>query len=206
MLYTGMAKLDNSRRTGIFGGTFNPIHIGHLINLEFIREKYSLDRVFVIPAKVPVHKNITDSIDPADRLEMVKLAFSGNRFVEISEIEINRESPSYTIITLEDIRHLFPDDELYLIIGSDSFNELDTWKSYKEILAEIPLIIMKRPGSTKLRDDLLLLALEVNVFENPLIEISSSMIRERIKNNLSVRYLIPDAVADYIYKKRLYIT
>jgi len=94
----------------------------------------------------------------------------------------------------------------YLIIGSDSFNELDTWKSYKELLAETPLIIMKRPGSASLRDDIYALAKEVNIFENPLIGISSSMIRERIKNNLSVRYLIPDTVADYIYRKRLYIS
>jgi len=175
-----------------------------MINLEFIREKYSLDRVLVIPAKKPVHKSINDRIETTDRLEMVKIAFSDNPFIEVSGIEINRETPSYTIITLEELKGMYPDDKLYLIIGSDSFNELDTWKSYKQILTDIPIIIVKRPGSEALRDDIISLTGEVNVFNNPLIEISSTMIRDRIKKNLSIRYLTPDIVADYIHKKRLY--
>jgi nicotinate-nucleotide adenylyltransferase len=199
-----MARYGNIRRIGIFGGTFNPIHYGHMINIELIREKYSLEKIFVIPAKIPVHKIITDQIDPAARFEMVKIAFANNNFIEVSDIEINRDTPSYTVITLKELGTLYPDDKLYLIIGSDSFNELDTWKSYKEILADRPLIVMKRPGSEALRDDIFSLAAEVNIFENPLIGISSSMIRDRIKNNLSVRYLIPDNVAEYIYRKRLY--
>lgn len=198
------ARSGNIRRTGIFGGTFNPVHYGHLINIEFIREEYSLDRVILIPAKIPVHKNISDNTAPSDRFEMVRLAVSGNNFIEVSGIEIERETPSYTIITISELQAMYPDDKLYLIIGSDSFNELDTWKSYKELLAEIPLIVMKRPGSEALRDDIHGIAKEVNVFENPLIGISSSMIRERIKKDLTVRYLIPDAVADYIYRKGLY--
>lgn len=198
------ARSGNIRRTGIFGGTFNPVHYGHLINIEFIREKYSLERIILIPAKIPVHKNISDNIAPSDRLEMLRLAVTGNNFIEVSGIEIERETPSYTIITVNELRALYPDDKLYLIIGSDSFNELDTWKSYKELLADIPLIVMKRPGSEALRNDIHAISREVNVLENPLIGISSSMIRERIKKGLTVRYLIPDPVADYIYRKGLY--
>jgi len=135
---------------------------------------------------------------------MVKIAVSDNHFLEVSDLEIKRETPSYTVLTIEELSIMYPDDKLYLIIGSDSFNELDTWMSYKELLAGIPLIIMKRPGSTALRDDITALAKEVNIFQNPLIEISSSMIRERIKKNLSIRYLTPDAVSEYITRKRLY--
>ncbi len=199
-----MARSDNIRRTGIFGGTFNPVHYGHLINIEFIREKYSLDRILFIPAKIPVHKNISDRVKPSERLEMVQLAISGNPAFEVSDIEVERETPSYTILTIKELRELYPEDKLYLIIGSDSFNDLDTWKSYKDILANIPLIIMKRSGGRELRMDLLAISKEVNSFENPLLAISSSMIRERIKNGLSVRYLMPDAVVEYINKKELY--
>ncbi len=198
------ARSGNIRRTGIFGGTFNPVHYGHLINIEFIRERYSLDRIILVPAKIPVHKEIYDRIDPYQRLEMTTLAVRGNPNFEVSTLEIERETPSYTIITVNELASKFPDDKLYLIIGSDSFNELDTWKSYKELLAGIPLIVMKRPGSEALRDEILEIAEEVNVFENPLIDISSSQIRDRIKMGLTVRYLLPDDVAEYIYKKELY--
>lgn len=197
-------RSGNIRRTGIFGGTFNPVHYGHLINIEFIREKYSLDRIILVPAKIPVHKEISDRIEPYQRFEMTTLAVRENPYFEVSPLEIEREAPSYTIITVNELAAEFPDDKLYLIIGSDSFNELDTWKSYKELLALIPLIVMKRPGSDALRTDILEISKEVNVFENPLIDISSSQIRDRIKKGLTVRYLLPDDVAEYIYNKELY--
>jgi len=123
-----MVKSDRIKRTGIFGGTFNPIHHGHLINIELLIDHFNLDRVLFIPAKIPVHKTLADNVSSADRLKMVELALAGSENMLSSGIEINRETASYTITTLEELKNIYPDDELFLIIGSDSFNELDTWK------------------------------------------------------------------------------
>ena len=199
-----MERLDKIKKIGIFGGTFNPIHYGHLINLEFIREQYNLDKVILIPAKMPVHKELSGSVQAADRMEMVNLAVSDNKFFETSSIEFDRDSASYTIITVNELRELYHDDELYLIIGSDSYNELDTWKSYEELLKSISLIVMLRPGSVVLRDDLPVVPGSVFITDSPLIDISSSLIRERISRGYTAKYLTPDAVIDYINRKGLY--
>ena len=198
-----MERLDKIKKIGIFGGIFNPIHYGHLINLEFIREQYNLDKVILIPAKMPVHKELSGSVQAADRMEMMNLAVSDNKFFETSSIEIDRDSASYTIITVNELRELYHDDELYLIIGSDSYNELDTWKSYEELLKSISLIVMLRPGSVVLRDDLPVVPGSVFITDSPLIDISSSLIRERISRGYTAKYLTPDAVIDYINRKVL---
>ena len=199
-----MVKSDRTKRIGIFGGTFNPIHHGHLINIELIKEKFKLDLILFIPAKIPVHKIVEDNILPSDRLEMLKLAVAGNNGFQVSGIELNRESASYTITTLEELKIIYPDDNLFLIIGSDSFNELDTWKEYKKILMEYPVIVMQRPGDLRLRDDILSLAVNVDIHREAMIEISSSMIRDRVKKGLPVRYLTTNEVIDFINDKGLY--
>lgn len=192
------------RRTGIFGGTFNPVHAGHLINLEFIRSELELDRVLLVPAREPVHKKIYDRIAPSERLDMVKIAIEGNPFFEASSIELDRSQSSYTLYTIKELLTIYPDDEFFLIIGSDSFNELDTWKSYEEILKSVNIAVMKRPGDPHLREDLTAISKKVIIVENPEIEISSTMIRERVKLGKSIRYLVPDPVIEYIYARGLY--
>jgi len=192
------------KRTGIFGGTFNPVHAGHLINLEFIRSELELDRVLLIPAREPVHKTITDRIAPSERLEMVKIAIAGNPFFEASSLEIERDQSSYTLYTINDLLTIYPDDEFFLIIGSDSFNELDTWKSYVEILNSVNIAVMKRPGDPHLREDLTAISKNVIIVENPEIGISSTMIRERVKLGKSIRYLVSDPVIEYIDARGLY--
>ncbi len=199
-----MVRSDKAQRIGIFGGTFNPIHHGHLINIELLLEHFNLDLVLFIPAKIPVHKNVAGKVTPADRLKMVELAVEGSEKFYSSGIEINRETASYTITTLRELGEAYPDDELFLIIGSDSFNELDTWKDYKNILSGYTIIVMMRPGDTELRDDLLTHALKVELYSGALIAISSSMIRERVKSNLPVRYLTTDNVIEFIRIKGLY--
>ena len=199
-----MVKSDKAKKIGVFGGTFNPIHHGHLINIELIKEKFNLDLILLVPAKIPVHKTVTDKITPSDRLEMTGLAVAGNKNLQVSGIELNRESPSYTITTLEELKTLYPDDELFLIIGSDSFNELDTWKEYKKILSGYPVIVMQRPGDIKLRDDLLSIAARIEFYRDTMIEISSSMIRDRVKKGLPIRYLTTDDVINFISNKGLY--
>ena len=198
-----MVKSDKVKRIGIFGGTFNPIHHGHLINIELIKENFNLDLVLLIPAKIPVHKTVTDKVNPSDRLKMTELAIAGTDSFKVSELELNRDSASYTITTLEELKTIYPGDKLFLIIGSDSFNELDTWKEYKKILSEYPLIVMQRPGSTQLRDDFLSIG-DVQIQKESMIEISSSMIRDRIKTGLPIRYLTTDDVINFIREKGLY--
>ena len=199
-----MVKQGNPARIGIYGGTFNPVHYGHLINIESVRERYNLDPVIFIPAKKPVHKVMSGYALPEDRLNMLKLAVRGNDFFSVSDIEIARETPSYTIYTIEALEKLYPGSELFLIIGSDSFNELDTWKAYTEIIERVGVIVMQRPGSVDLRRDILDNGGNYIIHDNPLVEISSSDIRERIRSGLSARYMAPDSVLNYIYSKGLY--
>lgn len=191
-------------KTGIFGGTFNPIHLGHLLNIEFVRDKLNLDRVLIIPAKDPVHKNIYDKVAPLDRMEMLKIAVKNNSYFEISSLEIDRESASYTFYTLNELKDKYKNNEFYLIIGSDSFNQLDTWKSFLEILKSVNIAVIRRPGDSELRKDLMIKALNVIPINNPEINISSTLIRERVKLGKSIRYMVPDEVIDYINLRGLY--
>jgi nicotinate-nucleotide adenylyltransferase len=191
-------------KIGLFGGTFNPIHNGHLINAEIIRDNFQLEKILFIPSKSPVHKNLEGSISSKDRFSMIKLAVSGNNLFHVSRIELDREGHSYTIITIRQLLDLYKNDELYLIIGSDSFNEIEIWKDSEELLRIIPLIVMIRPGHEKINNKILKTAKEVKFSNNPLIGISSSMIRENIKSSRSIKYLVPDKVEEYILKKRLY--
>lgn len=199
-----MVKQDNPLKIGIYGGTFNPVHYGHLVNAESVRDKYQLDKVIFIPAKKPVHKEMNDYVSPEDRLAMVQSAIADNACFTVSDMEITRPEASYTIYTIEALEEQYPGAELFLIMGSDSFNELDTWKSYKEIIKRITIIVMQRPGSVSLRRDILLQGDRFLLHENPLIGISSSGIRERIRSGNSVKYMTPDSVIDYIYNKGLY--
>lgn len=191
-------------KTGIFGGTFNPVHCGHLINCEFIRSVTGLDRVIFVPAGTPVHKPDLNLASAEDRYNMISLAIENNFGFSLSRIEIDRNTESYTIYTLDSFRKTYPQDELFLIIGSDSFNELDTWKDYEKIIKSVSLIVMTRPGDVSLREDLLEAADQCIVTKNPLIELSSSDIREQVRRGMSVRYQLPDSVNNYILRKRLY--
>ncbi len=191
-------------KTGVFGGTFNPIHNGHLINAQFIAEHFALDEVLFVPAKLPVHKGLAGDVSTEDRYEMAVRAIAGNNLFNVSRIEIDRETPSYTITT---IRHLMkdrPGDTLHLIIGADSYNELETWKDYRELLSLVRIIVMARPGCDTDPDRYGNLAGSVEIADNPLIEISSSDIRDRIRQRRSVRYLVPSEVENYIIDKGLY--
>lgn len=191
-------------KTGIFGGTFNPVHLGHLLNIEFVREQLNLDRVLFIPAKDPVHKKIYAKVTPLERMEMLELAVKNNSCFEVSSLEIERESASYTFYTLNELKNKYKDDEFYLIIGSDSFNELDTWKSFLKIIKSVNIAVIRRPGDPELRKDILVNALNVIPINNPEINLSSTLIRERVKLGKSIRYMVPDEVIDYINLKGLY--
>ena len=203
-----MARSDkganHKKRIGVFGGTFNPIHHGHLINIALVKENFNLDLILFVPVKDPVHKKLIDNILPQDRMKMVELAVAGTESYKVLDIEIKRESPSYTITTLEELQKIYCNDDLFLIIGSDSFNELDTWREYKKILSDYAIIVLQRPGDAELRSDILDAAKRVEFQKGYMIEISSSMIRDRVNKGLPINFFTADEVVSYIRDKGLY--
>ena len=188
---------------GIFGGSFNPPHAGHLIVLESVRDQLQLDRVLFIPSAQPPNKLDASLASPLARLEMTRLALQGNPCFEPSEIEIRRPGVSYTIDTVSELAGLNPAATLMVIIGVDNLMEFQSWKSPEEILARADLIVMNRPGygTQQAESRFSRRARFVNV---PQIGISGTDIRRRVKLGRSIRYLVPAAVEDYIKLKRLY--
>lgn len=191
-------------RIGIFGGTFNPIHYGHLINAEIVRTEHSLDRIIFIPSKMPVHKKLAGMTSSEDRLNMIRLALDSSNNMEVSSIEIDMDTPSYTITTIEELKKKSTQTEYYLIIGWDSFNEINTWKDYKKLIKTVPIIVMNRKGKTIDREKLINSSLNIIFADNPVIEISSTCIRERISSGETIKYLLPDKVIEYINEMGLY--
>ncbi|RPI89486.1 MAG: nicotinate (nicotinamide) nucleotide adenylyltransferase, partial [Spirochaetales bacterium] len=164
-------------KLGVFGGTFNPVHVGHLINADVVREYLGLDRILFIPARMPVHKGLDDPVSPDDRYEMLRRAIEGNDRFNVSRVEIDREEPSYTIITLRDLVREYPDSDLFLIVGADSYNEMHTWKDYRDLVSLATLAVMKRPGIIPCNPELDAAAARYIMIQNPLIDLSSTEIR-----------------------------
>lgn len=187
-------------RTGIFGGAFNPPHLGHLIVAECARSALSLDRVLWIPGNDPPHKPSPSAV-AADRLRMVELAVASNEHFVASADEIERGGVSYTVDTLE--RLASERDDLYLILGADSLVSFEGWYRPSRILELATLAAYPRAGvgdvnaRTRLTGEAVLL-------DAPIIEISSTAIRERVSAGTSIRYLVPDAVAEFIRTRLLY--
>jgi len=190
-------------KTGLFGGTFNPVHYGHLINAQAVKEFFNLDSILFIPSKYPVHKDLAGEITSEDRYKMIKLAVKDNSSFDISRVEIDRKDDSFFIITIRQLTGQYPDAEFFLILGMDAFNELDKWKDYKEIVKLVSVIVMKRPGSGPVNKNITGEG-KILFIDNPDIGISSSVIRENIRNGKSVKYLVPPEVEKYIIKRGLY--
>jgi nicotinate-nucleotide adenylyltransferase len=186
-------------KIGILGGTFNPIHIGHLILAEEVREKIGLDEVIFVPTYLPPHKDNSDIASAGARLKMVKLAIKGNRYFQVSDLEIKRDGRSYTIDTLKALKKRYAHDELYFIIGSDLLKYLDDWKDLDEIIQMVSFVVATRPGYP-------LEKIPSHIYTIPIraVDISGFEIRKAIKENKSFRYLVPERVLEYIRKERLY--
>jgi nicotinate-nucleotide adenylyltransferase len=210
-------------KIGLFGGTFNPIHLAHLRIAEEIRETFALSKVIFIPAATPPHKPLADDLSFDERMKMVSMAIRGNPFFTVSDLEGQREGKSYSIDTLHALRELYPRDEFFLIMGSDSFADFRTWKEYRAIFACCNIVVITRPGTAlSLRDALpddaareFCYCEATNVLshrsgysvyslEGSLIDISSTDIRSRIRQEKSIRYLVPETVERYIKQQRLY--
>jgi nicotinate-nucleotide adenylyltransferase len=190
---------------GLFGGTFDPIHIGHLIVAEEAREQAALDKVVFVPCGNPPHKR-SDSVSAgAIRLEMTRLATRGNPGFEVSEFELSRDEASFTVETVRHFgRELGKAAELFLIVGADSLLEMSAWKDPAKLLSECRPIVVSRPGfdldrvEPWLRDRALMV-------ENVWVSVSSTDIRARAAGGRSIRYLVPPPVLSYIVDNRLYI-
>jgi len=198
------------KNIGILGGTFDPIHLGHLIIAEQTRLKLRLGRVLFVPAGQPWLK-ADHTIAPQDsRVEMVRLAIAGNPYFELSRIEVERPGPSYTVDTLMALRgQLGAEVKIFFILGSDNLVELTLWKEPAKLVELCKLVVVPRlgidvPDLKSLEASIPGISDSVIQLELPIIEISSSQMRQRVAEGLSIRYLVPDEVEQYIVQHSLY--
>jgi nicotinate-nucleotide adenylyltransferase len=192
-------------RIGIMGGVFDPIHIGHLFTAEEARINYCLDKVIFVPCLNPTHKRNDQVTDVRHRLKMSYLATDSNPYFEVSKIEINRSGPSYTIDTIKEFRRIYGwDAKIFFITGADAFLEIETWYKKEELLTMCQFVAATRPGYDlhKLNNNFKEI---LKIMEIPLLAISSTDIRNRIRNGLSIKYIVLEEVRDYIYRNKLYL-
>ena len=190
-------------KIGIFGGSFNPIHSGHAIIAHHIISSGAVDRLWLMVSPVnPLKVGLEQQVADTDRLRMVEMVTRPLENVETSAFEFTMPKPSYTIDTLNALQAKFPDDEFYLVTGGDNWQIFDKWRNSEEILAKYHLLVYPRLGydvviPEELRD-------RVTLVDAPIIELSSTAVRERLAQGLSARYYVPDEVLSYIERKGLY--
>jgi nicotinate-nucleotide adenylyltransferase len=201
----GIADLKTDlRRLGIFGGTFDPIHLGHLICADQLHEALGLDVVLFVPACTPPHKPGTEPAPAEHRLAMVQLAAAGHEAFRVSDIEIRRGGVSYTIDTVMQLRPSFADTtEFWLLMGQDSYVDVSGWKDPAEIAAECFFGVACRPGYPH-RADPPVPGARAEFVDITAVDISSTDIRKRLKQGRGIRYLVPPKVEDYIRKTGVY--
>ncbi|MBR5773944.1 MAG: nicotinate (nicotinamide) nucleotide adenylyltransferase [Clostridia bacterium] len=197
-------------RLGIFGGTFNPIHSGHIELVKHFAEVAELDKVLLIPTKIPPHKLSPDLLSGEVRLEMCSLAVEGESKIEVSDLELRREGHSYTIDTLKALQEIYEGAQLYLIMGADMLLCLDSWRDYKGIIERCVICAAERNSSTV--GQLRAKARELEIPENRVIisdgdimTVSSTQIRDRLRLGESIEGLVPERVRKYIIENGLYI-
>ena len=216
-------------RIGLFGGTFNPIHYGHLRPILEIKESFALDRVYFIPSSLPPHKAPLGIADAADRYRMIELAISDQKDFRVSDVELERPGASYSIDTVTHFQAELPDTtRLYLVLGMDAFLDIDTWKSFREFFDRIAFVVMNRPMENSMQHPRLDAFIKEKLSEQyrfsasqscyihpkkmPIfrahvtgLDISATKIRDLVRQGKSIRYLVPEPVADYIQIKGLYL-
>lgn len=202
--------IATKQRIGIMGGTFDPIHIGHLVTAEAVRNEYGLDKVLFIPAATPPHKQ-NQKVTPAiHRYIMTAMATYSNPHFHVSSLELDRPGPSYTIDTIYELIDKFgPQVEIYFITGADAIQEIPTWDRIEELLGLCQFIAATRQGCVPSVDNIKehfgeLGRRRIHRLNTPELEISSTDIRSRIKKGFSIKYIVPESVENYILKEGLY--
>jgi nicotinate-nucleotide adenylyltransferase len=195
-------------RVGIMGGTFNPPHLGHLVCAQEAYLQLELDRVMLIPARTPPHKAVDAEPGAEHRLELCRRAVDGDGRFAVSDLEVARSGPSYTVDTLEELSLRNPDHDLFLILGGDVAAGLPHWHRPERVLSLATVAVAKRRGTPRVSVEHALAGLpggeRAQFFRMPRIAISSTMIRRRISRGEPIRYLVPDSVSDYISEHSLY--
>ncbi|MGX7328176.1 nicotinate-nucleotide adenylyltransferase [Enterococcus bulliens] len=187
------------RQVGILGGNFNPVHLAHLTAADQVGHALGLDKVYLMPEAIPPHVDQKTTIDAKHRLAMLELAIADNDLLEIEPFEITRGGVNYTYETMQRLIELHPNTDYYFIIGGDMVEYLPKWKEIDRLLQLVHFVGIKRPGYQTTS------AYPIIWIDVPLLEISSSMLRKKIKEGCSTNYLLPDAVKKYIEKEGLYL-
>jgi nicotinate-nucleotide adenylyltransferase len=190
------------QKTGLFFGSFNPIHIGHMIIANVMAENTDLAKVWFVVSPQNPFKPSKGLLHEFDRFDMVKAAAADNYKLEVSDVEFHLPKPSYTIDTLTHLREKFPSKEFKIIIGEDNLENFTKWKNYEQILEHYGLYVYPRPNVTNSE---LKRHPHVQMIEAPLLDISATYIRSCIKNNKSIRYLVPESVEQLIRLKHFYL-
>lgn len=188
-------------RIGIFGGTFDPIHHGHLIIAQYVKELRNLDKIIFVPSYIAPHKINIEAAAPEHRINMLKLSIEGISYFDWTDFEINKKGVSYTIETLKELKKLY--NEIELIVGEDNIVTFDLWKSPEEIFKLVTVIVIKRKLNENLKCDNEYIDRAI-FLETPRIDISGTQIRERIRKGLPINFLVPQKVLKYIYDTNLY--
>jgi len=190
-------------KIGLYFGSFNPIHVGHLIIAEHVVYHTQMQQVWlVVSPQNPLKKSAT-LLNEYDRLNLVNLAIKGNEKLHATDVEFRLPKPSYTITTLAYLEEKYPQHEFFVILGSDSFLNLKNWKNYNALIKNYSFLVYQRPGflvdKTKITD-----TIRYELLNAPLLDISSSFIRQQVKEKKSIRYLVPEAVLNEIENNRYY--
>ena len=203
-------SIAGGKKLGIMGGTFDPIHYGHMVAAETARIEFGLDRVLFIPTGSPPHEENRLITDASLRYEMVEMAIQNNKNFMVSRMEIDREGPTYTVDTLRILHSIFPEQELQFITGTDALKEMLTWREHEEVIKLARIIGVSRPGydSKNLIEKISRMypftKNRIAQIEIPALAISSTDIRMRVANNKPIRYLLPDEIRLFIKNKGLY--
>lgn len=203
-------NMVKNKRIGIMGGTFNPIHFGHLLLAETAYHQFGLDEVLFMPTKNPYYKNLSNTATEEDRVNMVCLAIEDNDHFCLSKEELDRDGTTYTVETLRNLTTANPDHKYFFIMGADSLYHIESWREPEEILRMAVILVAGRDGggSSSLKSQIAYIMnkydADIRLLESPVLEISSHGIRRRIKDGQSIRYLLPKKVADYILEHGLY--
>ena len=201
----------NHMKIGIMGGTFDPIHIGHLLLGEFAYENFHLDEIWFLPNGNPPHKTTDESgVSLDDRIEMVKLATDDVPYFRMNLYEASSKKHSYTYSTMRALREMYPEHEFFFILGADSLFSIEQWKNFREIFPSCTILAAMRDDkdTESMQAQIRYLnekyGADIRLLQAPLVEISSTTIRRRAETGLSIRYMVPDVVSEYIQSNALY--